>query len=146
MMPYDLRHLIPVSLYCDVESYELVVNVYDEIAEGAGKSNVKHLNSFVSDSSHWGQLSPLILGPYWGILTRTITPQEATDIARIGLNFFYDASLGMLISKKRDLIFLRINPTRRNGIFLPGATIQSGFDVEYAKCQMAKHGWKTEKY
>ena len=144
--PRTVRDLLPVSLYCNKNSFDLTVNSYNNIYANAGNEKVTHLNSLVKETSYWGEVFPFISGPFWGLLTRPISTDEADLIPRIGLNFLYDSSLGMMISKSGDLIFLNIKPTRRSGIFFPGATIDTGIDIRFAKAQMGRNGWKTERF
>jgi hypothetical protein len=141
-LPISQRDLLPVSLWCDDGSYSRVAGAYDDIFPGEGAERVISLNKIARgvSATYWLEIFPFIPGVYWCICWRPLTPDEAASIPFFLRSIFFQDNLGMLTSKSGDLVFLKIQPAHRNGIFPPYSPIGKPFDLDYAERQMRNYG------
>jgi hypothetical protein len=138
------RDIAPVSLWCDEGSYSRVIRAYDNLLVGEGLEQVTYLNKIARDVSakYWQEVFPFISSLYWAICWRSLSHDESASIPFIGQEFFFQSDLGLIATKSGDVIFLRIQPTRRCEILPPCSSINAPFDLNYAERQMRRHGWK----
>jgi hypothetical protein len=131
-------------LYCDTDSFGRVVTAYDSYIQGEGRERVSHLNEIAQKvkARYWQEVFPFISGPCWGVLTRPISTEEAARVPQICLRFFWESDLGMLTSDSGDMVYLRIEPTRRCDIFIPFSPLGTPIDVDFAETAMARYNWK----
>ncbi len=147
LAPRTVRDLLAVSVWCDDSTCSLIRQAYNELFPGEGKERITHLNQVARKVSakSWQEVFPFIPSLFWCICYRSLSPDEARTIPIIGRSFVHDGSLGLLTTKAEDVIFMRIQPTRRCGIIPPFAPIGEPFDIRFAKNQMKNDGWKNGK-
>jgi hypothetical protein len=146
LFPQSPEELIPVSLYCDFTSFLKVQAVYESLSPKDGSEKVLHLNSLVKRFSfrYWNELFPFLLGPYWGILGKELTSDEAELIPRIASRFFFQPQLGMFVLRKHIITFLRVEPTKTGGIIAAFAPIEEGIKQNFVAGQLKTSGWNIE--
>jgi hypothetical protein len=152
-LPKNPRDLLPVSLWCDESSFYRVVRAYDDLFSlfsNEFKENVKaeekvtYLNKIARamTATYWQEVIPFIPSAYWIICWRPLSSEEAASIPLIGSSVVLQEDIGMLTNESEDVVFLRIEPTRRSGVFPPNSPIGKPFDLDYAESQIQRHGWK----
>jgi len=146
LAPKTVRNLQPVSIWCDEISYAIVCSEYNSLFAGEGTERVTHLNTVATQlgARCWQEIFPFIPSLFWCISWRVLSHDDAAAIPIIGLSFLYKSDLGMLATKKEDVVFFRIEPTRRCCIFSPSAPLGQPVDLRFAERQMSEHGWKRD--
>lgn len=143
---YDSCDLLPLSLWCSRNNFGLVTRVYNALVEKAGQERLVHLNELAERSQYqyWQNVFPFIYGHYWGIINKSLIPEDVAFIPYLGLEFLHDSSLGMLCERSGAWVFFNITTTRRGNIFPPEAPIGVMPDLHLTKFLMSRDGWKTE--
>ena len=151
-MPKPARYddLLGVSLCCDSQSCQRVLDAYNAQLAGSADRLVQYLNpllelpeiqQWTGQLSVWKALAAHISRELCGNFLRPISLDEAALVPRIGMRFIIETSLGLLTARNGDLIFFRMSAARHANLGPAFSSPDSRIDLDCAKRSLTSAGW-----